>query len=184
MLGAARGLCGHEAGIACILGTGSNNCLYDGRYIVDKIPSLGFWLSDEGSGGYLGKMVVVSYLQKDMPADLAEKFATRYGLTREIVLENAYKKPFPNRYFSTFSKFLFDNRSHPFAYQMANDAFVLFFQKYICKFEQHKTQKTHFTGSVAFYYSDILRRAATSQGVIVGTIMETPIAGLTLYHQV
>jgi glucosamine kinase len=183
MLGAARGLCGHEAGFACILGTGANNCLYDGRNIADKIPSLGFWLSDEGSGGYLGKTVVVSFLQKEMPTDLAEKFEKRYGLTREIVLENAYKKPFPNRYFSTFSKFLFDHRSHPFAYQMVYEAFSLFLRKYVCKFEQSKTLKINFTGSVAFYYSDILRRAAADLGLTVGIIMETPIAGLTLYHQ-
>ncbi|MFN4147256.1 MAG: N-acetylglucosamine kinase [Runella sp.] len=183
MLGAARGLCGREPGIACILGTGSNNCLYDGRQIADKIPSLGFWLGDEGSGGYLGKTLVVSFLHKEMPEDLAEKFGKRYALTREVVLENAYKKPFPNRYFAGFSKFLFDHRSHPFAYRLVFDAFTLFLQKYVCKFAQSKDLKVHFTGSVAFYYSDILRRAAGELGLTVGIIMETPIAGLTLYHQ-
>ena len=183
MLGAARGLCGHEAGIACILGTGSNNCLYDGRNIADKIPSLGFWLGDEGSGGYLGKTLVTAFLHKEMPEDLADKFAKRYGLTREIVLENAYKKPFPNRYFAGFSKFLFDNRSHPFAYRLAYDAFGEFLAKYVCKLPDHQKYKAHFVGSVAFYYSDILRRAAAEKGIVVGHIMETPIAGLALYHR-
>ena len=183
MLGAARGLCGHEAGIACILGTGSNNCLYDGRDIADKIPSLGFWLGDEGSGGYLGKTLVVAFLQKEMPEDLAMKFAKRYGLNREIVLENAYKQPFPNRYFAGFSKFLFDNRSHPFAYTLVYDAFCEFLAKYICKLPDYQKYKAHFVGSIAFYYSDILRRAAAEKGVVVGHIMETPIAGLTLYHR-
>lgn len=183
MLGAARGLCGHEAGIACILGTGSNNCLYDGRDIADKIPSLGFWLGDEGSGGYLGKTLVTAFLHKEIPDDLAAKFAKRYGLNREIVLENAYKKPFPNRYFATFSKFLFDNRSHPFAYKLVYDAFSEFLAKYVCKLPDHQKYKAHFSGSVAFYYSDILRRAAAEKGVVVGHIMETPIAGLALYHR-
>ncbi|MEZ4902654.1 MAG: N-acetylglucosamine kinase [Spirosomataceae bacterium] len=183
MLGAARGLCGHEPGIACILGTGSNNCLYDGRDIAAKIPSLGFWLGDEGSGGYLGKTLVVAFLQKEMPDDLAEKFAKRYGLNREIVLENAYKKPFPNRYFAGFSKFLFDNRSHPFAYQLVYDAFGEFLSKYVCKLADYQQNKVHFVGSIAFYYSDILRRVATEKGITVGHIMETPIAGLTLYHR-
>ncbi|MFN8347105.1 MAG: N-acetylglucosamine kinase [Spirosomataceae bacterium] len=183
MLGAARGLCGHEPGIACILGTGSNNCLYDGHSIADKIPSLGFWLGDEGSGGYLGKTLVVAFLQKEMPEDLAEKFAKRYGLNREIVLENAYKQPFPNRYFAGFSKFLFDNRSHPFAYTLVYHAFGEFLSKYVCKLPDYQSYKTHFVGSVAFYYSDILRRAAVDKGITVGHIMETPIAGLTLYHR-
>lgn len=183
MLGAARGLCGHQAGIACILGTGSNNCLYDGRDIADKIPSLGFWLGDEGSGGHLGKKLVVAFLQKEMPEDLSEKFTKRYGLNREIVLENAYKKPFPNRYFAGFSKFLFDNRNHAFAYQLVHDAFIEFLTKYVCKLPDYQKNKVHFVGSVAFYYSDILRRAATEKGIIVGHIMENPIAGLALYHR-
>ena len=183
MLGAARGLCGHEAGIACILGTGSNNCLYNGRDISDKIPSLGFWLGDEGSGGYLGKTLVVAYLQKELPADLAEKFARRYGINREMVLENAYKQPFPNRYFAGFSKFLFNNRNHPFAYQLISDAFAVFFDKYVCKYPNYQQQPVHFVGSVAFYYSDILRRVAKAKSVSLRNIMETPIAGLTLYHQ-
>lgn len=183
MLGAARGLCGREAGIACILGTGSNNCLYDGQNIADKIPSFGFWLGDEGSGGHLGKKLVLSFLHQEMPQDLAEKFTKRYGLNREIVLENAYKKPFPNRYFAGFSKFLFDNRSHPFAYALVYDAFGEFFTKYVCKLPDYQKYKVHFVGSVAFYYSDILRRAAAEKGIVVGHIMETPIAGLALYHR-
>lgn len=183
MLGAARGLCGHQAGIACILGTGSNNCLYDGKNIADKIPSFGFWLGDEGSGGHLGKKAVLAFLHKEMPTDLAEKFAKRYGLTREIVLENAYKKPFPNRYFASFSKFLFDNRNHPFAYQLIYDAFGEFLDKYVAKLPNYNQHKIHFVGSVAFYYNDILRRAAADKGMTIGHIMETPIAGLTLYHK-
>jgi glucosamine kinase len=182
-LGAARGLCGHEVGIACILGTGANNCVYDGQYITAQIPSLGFWLGDEGSGAYLGKTLVTKYLHEDLPTDLFDKFKKRYPITRLEVLENAYKKPFPNRYFATFSKFLFDNRSHPAAYQIIYDAFSVFFDKYVCKHSNFKSYKVHFTGSVAFYYNDILRRVATEKGVTIRNVMETPIAGLTLYHQ-
>ena len=183
MLGAARGLCGHEPGIACILGTGSNNCRYDGTNIAAQIPSLGFWLGDEGSGAYLGKTLVVSYLHQELPPDLAQKFEARYQINRIEVLENAYQKPYPNRYFAGFSKFLFDNRNHPFAYQLIQNAFALFFDTYICKYPDYQQQPTHFAGSVAFYYSDILRRVAVQKGVSLRNIMETPIAGLTLYHQ-
>lgn len=184
LLGAARALCGHEVGIACILGTGSNSCYYDGEQIGYQIPNLGFWLGDEGSGGHLGKTLVTNYLLKDLAPDLEAKFEKRFpNTTRDLVLENAYKKPFPNRYFASFSKFLFDNRSHPQAYRLVYDSFDLFFQKYICKYPDYKKLKIHFTGSVAFYYSDILRQVANDKGVTVKNIMETPIAGLTLYHQ-
>ncbi|MES2730961.1 MAG: N-acetylglucosamine kinase [Bacteroidota bacterium] len=183
LLAAAHALCGHEAGIACILGTGANSCLYEGKQIVANRGSLGFWLGDEGSGGHLGKTLVQKYLLGEMPGELAEKFDKRYHLTRLEVLENAYKKPSPNIYFSSFSKFLFDNRSHPFAYQLIYQSFTEFFDKYIAKYENYLQYKVHFVGSVAFYYSDILRQVANDKGIVVRNILESPIAGLTLYHQ-
>ncbi|WP_128547959.1 N-acetylglucosamine kinase [Larkinella soli] len=183
LLGAARSLCHHEAGIACILGTGSNACLFDGENIAQLSGSLGFWLGDEGSGGYLGKTLVVRYLHGQLPDDLAGKFRKRYPIDRITVLEHAYKQPFPNRYFAGFSKFLFDNRSHPVAYRMVYDAFSLFFDTYVRKFDAHRELPVHFVGSVAFYYSDILRQVANDKGLAVKRILENPIAGLTLYHQ-
>ncbi len=184
MLAAARALCGREAGIACILGTGSNSCFYDGAKIAFQVPPLGFWLGDEGSGGNLGKNLILSYLHKEMPEDLRTKFEKRFGVKDRLeIIENAYQKPFPNRYFASFSKFLFDNRQHPFAYHLVSSAFGMFFEKYILKYPDFQSYKIHFTGSVAFYYSDILRRAASEKGCAVGVIMESPIAGLTLFHQ-
>lgn len=184
MLGAARALCGREAGIACILGTGSNTCFAENGQIAFKVESLGFWLGDEGSGGHLGKLLILNYLHNEMPADLKARFEKRFAdCTLGNVLENAYRKPFPNRYFAGFSKFLFDNRSHPFAYQLVYNSFSLFFEKYICKYPDYQQYKVHFTGSVAFYYSDILRQVANDKSITLRNILETPIAGLTLYHQ-
>lgn len=184
MLAAARALCGREAGIACILGTGSNSCFYDGNTITFQVPPLGFWLGDEGSGAYLGKQLVLSYLHKEMPQDIREKFEKRFGAKDRLeILENAYQKPFPNRYFASFSKFIFDNRNHPFTFDLARNAFSLFFEKYLSKYPNMQEYPVHFTGSVAFYYSDILRRVANEKGFSIGRIMESPIAGLTLFHK-
>jgi glucosamine kinase len=184
MLAAARALCGREAGIACILGTGSNSCFYDGENIAFQVPPLGFWLGDEGSGGNLGKQLILSYLHKELPEELRQKFNKRFGEKDRLeIIENAYQKPFPNRYFAGFSKFIFDNRQHPFMYQLVSNAFGLFFEKYILKYPDYQQYKIHFTGSVAFYYSDILRRVATEKGCTAGIIMESPIAGLTLFHK-
>jgi glucosamine kinase len=184
MVAAARALCGHQEGIACILGTGSNSCFYDGQTIAHQVPPLGFWLGDEGSGGHLGKLLLLSYLHKELPDDLREKFEKRYGAKDRLeILDNAYHQPFPNRYFAGFSKFLFDNRRHPFVYRLVYEAFLSFFEKYILKYPQIATQRVHFTGSIAFYYSDILRQAGNDKGIAIGNILESPIAGLTLYHK-
>jgi N-acetylglucosamine kinase-like BadF-type ATPase len=182
VLGAARALCGEEAGIACILGTGSGATRYDGKNIVQSAISLGFWLGDEGSGGYLGKKIVTDFLNGEMPADLASLFHKRYALNREIILENI-NKPFPNRYFASFSKFLFDHLTEPYCYEIVYQSFSLFFERRVCKFEDYHKYKIHFTGSVAFYYANVLRQVANDKGITLKNIMEEPVAGLVLYHQ-
>lgn len=181
---AAISTIGHEEGIACILGTGSNSGYFQNGKLVEQIPPLGFWLGDEGSGGHLGKCLIVAYLHKELPDDLREMFCKRFGaLQRTDILQKAYKEEYPNRWFATFSKFLFDNRKHPFIYQLIQNSFDEFCKKYLLKYSQIETTKVHFTGSVAFYFSDILRRTLGSYGISVGLISENPMAGLTFHHK-
>jgi glucosamine kinase len=183
MLGAARGLCGHEPGIACILGTGANNASYDGKEIIASIGSLGFWLGDEGSGSYLGKTLIVHFLQNELPKDLHALFELEYPeINRLSVLENAYRKPFPNRYFATFSKFISANIGNAFVHQMVHDAFDRFIEKYVIKHAIATNYPVHFTGSVAFYYQDILTDCLARQHLTVGKILKSPMTGLATYH--
>ncbi|MCE7063041.1 N-acetylglucosamine kinase [Dyadobacter sp. CY343] len=183
MLGAARGLCGHSAGLACILGTGANNAFYDGENIVRQIGSLGFWLGDEGSGSYLGKTLVVSYLQNELPADLHEKFAKKYPeIDRLYILDHAYKKPYPNRFFATFSGFISEHTDHSYIRDVLEEAFSLFTQKYILKHKNADQYPVHFTGSIAFYYQDILKSVLASKGLQTGRILKTPLDGLVQYY--
>lgn len=184
LIAAARSLCGDDSGIACILGTGSNSGFFDGESIKEQIPPLGFWLGDEGSGGHLGKLLILAYLHHDLPQDLRDLFVKRYGeLNRLEILSKAYQGEYPNRWFAGFSKFLFDHRKHPFCYQMIEHAFQEFIRLYVCKYAEVETQKIHFTGSIAFYYSDILKQVLRKNRYLLGNISETPMAGLTLYHK-
>ncbi|TAH22502.1 MAG: N-acetylglucosamine kinase [Cytophagales bacterium] len=182
ILGAARGLCGQEQGIACILGTGSNATLYNGKNITQSSINLGFWLGDEGSGGYLGRQLITDFLNKEMPTHLHQLFEKRHYLTRDEVLDNVYK-PFPNRYFASFSKFLFDHLREEYCYALVYKAFDLFFERHVCKFANYKNYKVHFTGSVAFYYANVLRQVANDKEITLKNITEEPSAGLVLYHQ-
>ena len=184
LIAAAHALCGNDRGIACILGTGSNSGYFEGGNLVEQVPPLGFWLGDEGSGGNLGKRLVLAYLHHDMPTDVRDLFIKRFGaLSRLDILEKAYQGEFPNRWFASFSKFLFDHRRHPFCYQLIVDSFTEFVEKYVLKYSQKMDVPIHFTGSVAFYYSDILKRVITSFKLRVGHISEGPMAGLTLFHK-
>ncbi|MEQ6120730.1 N-acetylglucosamine kinase [Reichenbachiella sp. MALMAid0571] len=183
LLAAARSLCGHERGIACILGTGANSCLYDGVSVVENIAPLGYIMGDEGSGAYFGNKLLGDYLRKDLPQNLIDRMDKRFDLSKSIILENVYQNAMPARYLAGFSKFIFQNLKEPYLYKMIYDGFVLFFEKNIMKYTDYKNEAVNFTGSVSFYYSNILRKVAADLGIHLRHIVEGPIAGLTLYHQ-
>ncbi len=183
LLAAARALCGQEQGIACILGTGSNSCHYDGQQIVDNVANLGWILADEGSGTSLGKQLVFDYFRKNMPEKLAAQFHARFPWTREEVLEKVYQQEKPSAFLASFAKFIFQHLKEPYCYKLVYNSFASFYENNVMKYDNYKNSKVHFTGSIAFYFSDVLRQVANDKGVTVKNILEGPIAGLTLYHQ-
>jgi glucosamine kinase len=182
LLAAARALCGHEPGIACIMGTGSNSCLYDGIKIVDNVANLGWILADEGSGANIGRKFLVDYLRKQMPEKLAAQFHQRFPLSREEFLEKVYQQEKPSAFLASFAKFIFQHLDDPYCYKLIYDSFAEFYENNVMQYENYKKLKVHFTGSIAFYFSDILRQVANDKGITVKNILEGPIAGLTLFH--
>ena len=183
LLAAARALCGHSPGIACILGTGSNSCQYDGKKITDQVANLGWILADEGSGATIGKKFLFDYLRKLMPAALSEQFRQRFPFSREEFLEKIYQQEKPSTFLSTFSKFIFQHLKEPYCYQLVYNSFLEFYENNVMKYRDFDKMPVHFVGSIGFYYSDIVRQVANDKGITVKNILETPIAGLTLYHQ-
>jgi glucosamine kinase len=183
LLAAARALCGDEPGIACILGTGSNSCQYDGMRIVDNVSNLGWILADEGSGTNIGKRLVFDYFRKNMPEKLAEQFHQRFPWSREEVLEKVYQQEKPSAFLASFAKFVFQHLKEPYCYKLIYQSFSDFYENNVMKYENFRSMKVHFTGSIGFYFSDVLRQVANDKGIIVKNILEGPISGLALYHQ-
>lgn len=183
LLAAGRALCGREPGIACILGTGSNSCFFDGEKIAHNVANLGWILADEGSGVYLGKQLIFDYFRENMPPSLAAQFRARFPFTREEVLEKVYQHEKPGAFLASFSKFIFQHLHEPYCYRLVYQAFADFYENNVMKYPHWQSHKVHFVGSVAFYFSDILRQVANDKGITVKNILEAPIAGLTLYHQ-
>lgn len=183
LLAAARALCGREPGIACILGTGSNSCLYDGEKIIGNVANLGWILADEGSGTYMGKRLVFDYFRNEMPESMARQFHARFPWSREEVLEKVYQLEKPGAFLASFARFIFQHLKEPYCYQLAYNSLSAFFENNVMKYENYKDLKVHFTGSIGFYFSDVLRQVANDKGITVKNVLEGPIAGLTLYHQ-
>ena len=182
MLAAARGLCGREAGIACIMGTGSNSCYYDGESIVANVSPLGFILGDEGSGACLGKLMVGDLLKNQMTPELKEKFLAQFNLTPADIIDRVYRKPFPNRFLASLSPFLAQNISDPCVHDLVLNSFKAFFKRNIMQYENYQNLKVNLIGSVAYYYKEVLAEAAEAMGIQLGTIIQSPMEGLIKYH--
>lgn len=179
MVGAARGLLGRSEGIACILGTGSNSCLYDGKEIVKNVPALGFILGDEGSGAVLGKRLVADLLKNQLTDELKEKFLAQYGVTQADIIENVYRKPFPNRYLAAMSKFAAENIGHPLIYNLVYDHFNQFVVRNL---KQYPVLPVGFIGSIAYYYKEVLAKVIADNGLQLAQILQSPMPGLVRYH--
>lgn len=182
LMGAARSLCGHQQGIACILGTGTNSCYYDGKNIVRNSPGLGYILGDEGSGAYLGKKVLQYYLYNTFDEDLRSRFDAKYVTTREEILDSVYKKPFPNRYLAGFTMFLSENRGHYMIENIIEDGFNDFFFYHLCKYNEVWKYPVNFVGGVASGFKDVLEELCRSYEFELGTVLKNPMEGLVKYH--
>ncbi len=183
LLAAARALCGHKQGIACILGTGSNSCYYDGEKIVDNVSPLGYILGDEGSGAVLGKILVGDVLKKQLPEALCEKFLKQYDLDRLTIIQRVYKQPGANRFLASVTPFLIQNINEPAVHSLVFNSFKSFFVRNIANYENYKNLKVNFIGSIAHYYQEVLREAASAVECQIGTIIQSPMAGLIEFHK-
>jgi len=182
LLGAARALCGHSSGVACILGTGANSCLYDGQFITDNIPSVGFMLGDEGSGGYLGKQLVRAYFYRELPEDLELAFAKKYQLTRDDMLLNVYKKSAPNRYLASYTKFLSEHLEHPFIWEFVKNGFQDFLDAMVLKYENIENLPINFLGSIAVHFQPVLEAVLLENNLHFGRVIHNPVRELVRYH--
>ena len=183
LMGAARALCGHEKGVACILGTGSNSCFYNGSGIEKNSPGLGYVLGDEGSGAYLGKKVLQYYLYDTFDDELKGRFDAVYNTTAAQILEQVYKKPLANRYLAGFALFLSQNRGHYMIENILEDGLNDFFFQHLCKYPQVWTSPVHFVGSVAHGFKDVIEELCHSYEFELGHIFKNPMQGLVQYHQ-
>ena len=181
MLGAARGLLGHSAGVACILGTGSGSCYYNGETIEWSVPSLGYILGDEGSAAVLGKRLVGDLLKNQLPAGLKEEFLKQYGLTPAEIIDRVYRQPFPNRFLASLSPFIAAHLEVPEVRQLVKQSFKAFLTRNVMQYD-YCHYRVGFNGSIAWYYRELLTEAMAEIGLQPGLIIKAPMEGLLRFH--
>lgn len=182
LLAAARALCGTRPGIACILGTGSNSCRYDGESIADNVSPLGYILGDEGSGAVLGRILVGDVLKHQLPKDLCDSFYKETGLDRLTIINNVYRQPAANRFLASLVPFLAAHITRDEVRRLVRGSFESFFRRNVANYSGYRFLSCNFVGSVAYHFADVLREAAERCGCHVGTVVKAPMDGLVSYH--
>lgn len=182
MLGAARGICGHHPGIACILGTGSNSCAYDGKYLVKNVSPLGFILGDEGSGAVLGKLLVGDILKHQMSENICQRFFEKFKLTPAEIIDRVYRQPKPNTFLASFVPFLEENLCEPQVYRLVKESFRAFLRRNVMQYDSWQTLPIGFNGSIAKYFSKPLSDALKEESMHLGRIIQAPLEFLVTYH--
>lgn len=182
MVGAARALCQREEGIACILGTGSNSCLWDGKRIVSNTPPLGYVLGDEGSGAYIGRMLVANILKGLTSRRIRDMFYNETGLTQDTVIEHVYRMPLANRWLAGQMEFVKRHKNEAEMTALVAGAFDAFLERNVMQYRQ-PSLPLNFTGSVAETYQNILRQCIERRGWKMGVVVRRPIDGLIRYHR-
>lgn len=182
LMAAAHSLCNHQAGIACILGTGSNSCQWNGREITAQVSPLGYILGDEGSGAALGRQLVGDALKNQLTPGLREKLLEEQQLTPALIIDKVYRQPFPSRFLAGLAPFLLNNIADESIRRIVNRSFTDFFERNVMQYDYRK-MKVHFVGSVAWHFAGILREVAATKGIAIGRIEQSPMPGLINYYK-
>ena len=182
LMAAARALCGHNAGIAAIMGTGSNSCLFNGTEIEANVSPLGFILGDEGSGAVIGKLFIGDVLKNQLPADICAEFLAEYQLDLLTIIQRVYREPGANRFLASVLPFISAHIERRELHELVLNSFRAFFRRNITQYEGYKSMPVNVIGSVAYYFKDILSEAASAEGCTLGNILRSPMDGLIAYH--
>ena len=181
LLGAARAICGHEEGIACILGTGSNSCLYDGKKIVGNIPPLGYILGDEGSGATLGKIFINEIFKNSRMYDLKKEFLQVLKMTEGDIIDRVYRQPMANRFLASLAPFIHSHIERHEVNEIVTENFRQFLLKNVKRYHRDDLQVS-FIGSIAWHFKSQLLQSALEENVYVGRVEKSPMDGLLRYH--
>ncbi|WP_020535700.1 hypothetical protein [Lewinella cohaerens] len=183
LLGAARATCGNDPGISCIIGTGSNTCLYDGKDVIDNVTNLGYLCGDEGSGTHLGKKLIRHYFYRELPKELEAAFEVFVGGGKQKILDTVYDGTPPNVYLASFTRFMSEHVDHPFIQRILYRSFAEFIDRHVRKYPGHLKLPVHFIGSIAYVFQDMLKIVLTERAMHHGIFIKQPIDNLVAYHR-
>ncbi len=183
LLASARAVLEDNSGIACILGTGSNSCLYNGKEILENVPSVGWMIGDEGSGTYLGKLLITDYMRFAIPEEVNYLLEKEYLLSFEKVLNKMYSEDNPNNFFASFPPFISKYIDKQYCKDLVLRNLEDFYFWQISQYTDFKNEEIGFVGSIAYHFKDVLEEWMDQKGLKLGKVYKAPMDGLIKYHK-
>lgn len=180
LLGAARALFGDGSGIAAIMGTGSNSCLYEDGNIVSNIRPGGFILGDEGSGAAIGKALISDFVKGMLPADIGEEFSARFGLDYTTIVRKVYREPAASAFLASFAPFVIERIAHPYFRQLVSDCMDEFVRRSLSRYGTGIGVGV--VGSLGCACEEILKETGRRYGLEFVKFIKSPIEELVRYH--
>lgn len=181
LLGAARALFGHEEGIACILGTGSNSCLYKNGQITANVPPMGYILGDEGSGAVLGRQLVSDIVKGQLSQELKDAFMEEFQLTPALIVENVYRKPAANRFLASLCPFLSKHRDYDEIQRLLASEFERFLRRNVLLYNRPDLE-IRYVGSISVHFEHELRNVHAKMGLKMGDVLASPVKKMMFFH--
>lgn len=181
MKAAAYAICGNQAGIACILGTGSNSIFFDGETLVESYAGIGYILGDEASGAYFGKTILRDFLYHLLPEEIEQYLLTDYKLEKNTIFQLVYKEASPNRYLASFAPVLSKFRDTDYAQVVLQKGFTEFFDFHVSCFENFQEYPIGFVGSIANHFKPELEKVANDFECTLGKFVTNPIDDIADY---
>lgn len=182
LVGAAYATYEGEPAITCIIGTGSNSCFFDGTMVMEEVPSLAYILGDEASGSWFGKLLLRDYFYKNLPFEIRSDFELMFQPSKDEILTKIYNEPNANVYLAGFMGFIGKHSNHPHVQQWINDSIRQFIEIHVRCYSNYREVKTHFIGSIGYYFHDSLALICEDEGIHLGKVIQKPIDFLADYH--
>jgi glucosamine kinase len=183
MMAACMALFGDGNGIACIIGTGSNSCVFEGGEITQNVPALGYILGDEASGAFIGKEILKHYIYKTMPDDMYSYIKNTIKLDKEDVFEAVYKQPLPNRYLASFSTIASEFKSSEFIQAILKQGFDEFTRYHILCYPEAQNYPIAAVGSIAEVFQTEFEAVLTSYNLKLAKVDSAPVDALVAYFK-
>jgi N-acetylglucosamine kinase-like BadF-type ATPase len=180
--GAARALFGNGSGLVAVLGTGANLGYYDGTNVIHSTPSLGYLIGDEGSGTYLGKLLLTRWLYGELPPDIVLRLESFCQLSLSEILSKIYREGSPAVFLSSFTPFIVDNATSKNISAIIEYSFEEFVKRHLLKYPQFPRQPVGVVGSVGKLLYPYLEKTINKyKGELINSI-QFPLEALTQYH--